>query len=172
MSAGPDGSRLCLACGLCCQGILHDWAKLTPDEVEAAEGHGLKTFIHPDGPAFRLPCPCHRDGRCAIYAERPTTCRGYQCKLLRRYLAGEVTAEDGLRRIEQVKRLVDGIRRRIGAPEDGMSVDGRSVWHQLAAFEEASPAAMDADLKLDAAALVVQCHRHFASRAEPMRVWR
>ncbi len=162
-----DGSRLCLACGLCCQGLLHDWATLEPREVEAAERLGLKSFVHQDGPAFRLPCPRHQDGCCTVYEERPGACRGYQCKLLRRYLAGEVTAEDSLGRIEQVKRLLADIRRRIDAREDGVS-----VWHQLHAFEEASPAALDADLQLDAAALLVQCQRHFAHRAEPKRIWR
>lgn len=162
-----DGSRLCLACGLCCQGLLHDRAALEPREIEAAERLGLKSFAHRDGPAFRLPCPLHRDGGCTVYEERPAACRGYQCKLLRRFLAGEVTAEDGLRRIEQVKRLLAAVRRRIGAREDGTS-----VWHQLHAFEEASPAAPDTDLQLDAAALLVQCQRHFANQAEPKRVWK
>jgi len=161
-----DGSRLCLACGLCCQGMLHDWAKLAPGEIEAAERHGLQAFTHQDGPAFRLPCPRHRGGLCTIYEERPAACRGYQCKLLRRYLAGEISTEDSLVRIEQMKRLVADIRRRMVAGEDGVS-----IWHQLHAFEEASPSALDAGLKLDVAALLVQCQRHFAERAEPMRTW-
>lgn len=162
-----DGSRLCMACGLCCQGLLHDWAKLEPGEIEAAERLGLKSFVHQDGPAFRLPCPCHRDDRCTIYEERPGSCRGYQCKLLRRYLAGEASAEDSLSRIEQVKRLLANIRRRIDAREDGLS-----IWNQHHVFKEASPAALDEDLELDLAALLVQCQRHFANQVEPKRVWR
>jgi len=161
-----DGSPLCLACGLCCHGLLHDRAQLEPGEIEPMERLGLKSFVHHDGPAFRLPCPRHRDGRCSIYEERPAACRGFQCKLLRRYLAGEISAEDSLVRIEQVKRLLADIRRRMDVGEDGIS-----VWHQLHAFEEASPTALDADLQLDVAALVVQCQRHFADRAEPKRVW-
>ena len=135
-----DGSHLCLACGLCCHGLLHDRAQLEPGEIEPMERLGLKSFVQHDGLAFRLPCPRHQDGRCTIYEERPAACRGFQCKLLRRYLAGEISAEDSLVRIEQVKRLLADIRRRMDAGEDGTCVDGISVWHQLHAFEEASQA--------------------------------
>ncbi len=167
MSAGsqPDGSPLCLACGLCCEGLLHDWAQLEPGETAAAERLGLPTFAHPQGPGFTLPCPRHREGRCTVYDERPSPCRGYRCKLLRRYLAGEVTWEEGLRRIEQVKRLVAAVRRRTGAGEEG-----GSVWQQLRAFETAGPAALEAELRLDLAALLVQCQRHFDNQAQPTRI--
>ena len=158
-----DGSPLCLACGLCCQGLLHEWAKLEPAETADAERLGLPTFAHPQGPGFTLPCPRHREGRCTVYDERPSPCRGFRCKLLRRYLAGEVTWEEGLRRVEQVKQLVAAVRRRTSAGEDV------SVWQQLRAFEAAGPA-LEPELRLDVAALVVQCQRHFDNRAEPMRI--
>jgi hypothetical protein len=172
MSAGspPDGSHLCLACGLCCQGLLHEWAQLEPGETAAAERLGLPTFAHPQGPGFTLPCPRHREGRCTVYDERPSPCSGFRCKLLRRYAAGEVTWEEGLRRIEQAKRLVAAVRRRIGAGEGDASEDGGSVWQQVRAFEAASPAVLEADLRLDLAALLVQCQRHFDDRAQPTRI--
>ena len=167
MSAAPppDGSRLCLACGLCCQGLLHEWAQLDPGETADAERLGLPTFLHPQGPGFTLPCPRHREGRCTVYDERPSPCRGFRCKLLRRYLAGEVAWEEGLRRIEQVKQLVAAIRRRAGAGEGEAS-----IWRQLRAFEEASPDALEAELRLDLAALLLQCQRHFDNKAEPTRI--
>jgi hypothetical protein len=167
MSAGspPDGSHLCLACGLCCQGLLHEWAQLEPGETAAAERLGLPTFVHPKGPGFTLPCPCHREGRCTVYDERPGSCRGFRCKLLRRYVAGEIAWEEGLRRIEQVKRLVAAVRRRTGGGEGDSS-----VWRQLRAFEEASPDALEPELRLDLAALLLQCQRHFDDRAEPTRI--
>ena len=160
----PDGSRLCLACGLCCQGLLHEWAHLEPGETADAERLGLPTFMHPQGPGFTLPCPRHHEGRCTVYDERPSPCSGFRCKLLRRYLAGEVAWEEGLRRIEQVKRLVADVRRRTGAAEDA------SIWQQLRAFEAANPV-LEPELRLDLAALQVQCQRHFDNQAEPMRIY-
>ena len=161
----PDGSHLCLACGLCCQGLLHDWAQLEPGETAAAERLGLPTFAHPQGPGFTLPCPRHREGRCTVYDERPSPCSGFRCKLLRRYLAGEVAWEESLLRIEQVKQLVAAIRRRTAGGEGGAS-----VWQQLRAFEAAGPAALEAELRLDVATLLIQCQRHFDDRARPTRI--
>ena len=154
-----DGSRLCLACGLCCQEILHDWVKVESDEVGRMEGLGLSVTTRSQGAGFSLPCPCYREGRCAEYANRPRSCRSYQCKLLRRHLTGEITWEEALKRVEQAKRLIASIRGRLGAPGNGMG-----IWQQL----RSSPvAAAEPELRMDAAALLALCKRHFWTRAEP-----
>lgn len=154
-----DGSGLCLACGLCCQGLLHDWAQLREGEVEAAQRLGLRP-AEQGAAAFALPCPCHRDGSCTVYAERLSPCRDYRCKLLRGYLAGQVALEDGLRRVEQVKQLVAAIQNRLGSPDE---VEG-SVWQRIRAAGS-GPFAGDADLRLNVAALLTQCQRHFWNRS-------
>lgn len=152
-----DGSRLCLACGLCCQGLLHDWAQLRDGEAEAAQRLGLRPAEQGEA-AFALPCPCHRNGCCTVYGERLSPCREYRCKLLRGYLAGQLAWEEGLRRIEQAKRLVAAIRRRLGSSEG-------SVWQQL----RAAGSGTDPEVRLDAAALLTHCQRHFWTRKEPKR---
>lgn len=149
-----DGSRLCLACGLCCQGLLHDWAVLRDGEAEAARRLGLVPSDRGEE-GFALPCPCHRDGRCTVYAERLSPCREYRCKLLRGYLDGQVGWEEGLRRVEQARRLIAAIRGRLGD-------SGLSVWHQLRA---AGP--IDPEVRMDAAALLAHCQRHFWTRTRP-----
>lgn len=157
---GPiDGSRLCLACGLCCQGLLHDRARLRDDEVEEAQRLGLHSAEQGET-AFSLPCPCHREGRCTVYAERLSPCREYRCKLLRGYLAGQVAWAEGLRRVEQAKRLVAGLQRRIGAPEAGTG-----IWQQLRALG----AGTDPEMRMDAAALLTHCQRHFWTRTAPKK---
>ena len=158
--SGPiDGSRLCLACGLCCQGLLHGWARLRDGEAEAARRLGLRPVEQGDA-GFALPCPCHRDGRCTVYAERLSPCREYRCKLLRGYLAGEVGWAEGLRRVEQAKRLVAAIRGRIGAAEAEAG-----IWQQLRALGSGT----DPDVRMDAAALLAHCQRHFWTGKEPKR---
>jgi uncharacterized protein len=158
-----DGSRLCLACGLCCQGLLHDWAQINENEIEDARRLGLRTQVEQGEASFSLPCPCHRSGRCTIYQERLSPCREYRCKLLRGYLAGEVTLDAGLRRVEQVKQLIAAIRHRLGVPEEGAS-----IWQQLRTAPSGNVAA-DGALQLESAALLVQCRKHFWNPAESRR---
>lgn len=152
-----DGSHLCLSCGLCCRGVLHDWAKIEESEIGLAEQLELRTASRPAGNVFALPCHHHRrDDGCTVYDQRPSPCRGYRCKLLLAYLAGEVTWQESLQRVEQVKRLVATIQGRLGA-----SPDGYSVWRQL---REAGDAG-DPGLRLDVASLLALCRRHFQDQA-------
>src|SRR6185437_13875970 len=85
-----ERSARCLACGLCCQGALHDLVPL--DESP----HRL---------AFRLPCPRLDDRRCTVYAERPRTCASYACETLRAYGAGEIDEAEALARVRAVGDL-------------------------------------------------------------------
>jgi Fe-S-cluster containining protein len=138
-------------------------------EIEAARSLGLQAAADRGETSFSLPCPCLRDGRCAVYAERPSPCREYRCKLLRGYLSGQVSWEEGLRRVELAKRLVAAIRRRLDGPGDVTGAE-ESVWQRLRAASS-GPLAGDADLRLDVAALLTQCQRHFWNRAKPERTF-
>lgn len=128
--------------------------KVEPGEPDRLERLGLSVTERPQGFGFSLPCACHREERCAEYGARPRACRGYECKLLRRHLAGEITREEGLRRIEQVKRLVASIRGRIGAGDE------RSIWQQLRSIPLEEPD-VDPELQMDRAALLTLRQRHF-----------
>jgi hypothetical protein len=156
-----DGSRLCLACGLCCQGLLHDQARLRKGEAAAARRLGLDVGARQGEAMFSLPCACHRDGRCTVYQDRLSPCREYRCKLLRACEAGQVTWEDGLRRVEQAKRLVASIRGRLGVPEAGAG-----LWRQLREAGSGLDAA-DAEARLDVATLLTLCQQHFWDRSGP-----
>lgn len=163
--SSPDGSRLCLTCGLCCKGLLHDWARLEDREVQTARRLGLSTSRRNGCAVFALPCPRHSETGCTVYQERPSPCSGYRCKLLRRYLAGEITWDEGVRRVQQAKQLVAAIRRRIDAPDAGAS-----VWQQLGALPD--PDAAEPELRLDVASLMALCQGHFRNSAEPRSVLR
>jgi uncharacterized protein len=163
-----DGSRLCLACGLCCQGIFHKSAKIRTDEVQAARRLGLPVLATDEGPAFSLPCPRHAEDRCTVYAERPSPCRGYQCKLLQRYLDGESTLEEGLARVRMARQLVARVRQRLG-PE----TPSNGLWQQLRALgeERITAALTDRELLMDLLGLLTLSHQHFQNRAQPREVW-
>jgi Fe-S-cluster containining protein len=106
----PDGERserersdLCLSCGLCCQGILHDLVPLAEDELERAARLRLPLVDSPLRLAFRLPCPRLEARRCTVYDERPGTCRSYACAVLRAYASGEIDEPTALSRIERTR---------------------------------------------------------------------
>lgn len=96
-SADPASAEaLCLACGFCCDGTLHTNTTLLPAEVTAAAALGLSIEQRAGRAAFGQPCTMFRGGRCAIYARRPQTCRHYECALLKRLRAGEITLSRAL----------------------------------------------------------------------------
>lgn len=57
------------------------------------------------GGKFHQPCAAFTDGCCAIYADRPTYCRKFECALLKAVGCGEVSAE-------KAQSIVKGARRR------------------------------------------------------------
>ena len=134
-----DGSALCLACGLCCQGVLHRSASLQPNEKEFAVSLGLE--LYPKNPdrtpdqcadqpqGFSLPCPLHQDGQCSVYPTRPHVCGAYRCELLKKYLNGTSSLEKCLEVVRDAKALVNSIRRRV-------SVDGAPgfLWTEVTTF--------------------------------------
>ena len=153
-----DGSRLCRACGLCCQGVLHDRVRVDPGEVSRLELLGLRVYQSGETSAFDLPCPHHRDDSCQIYENRPASCRGYRCKLLGRHLSGEVGLEEGLRIVARTREQLSTLRSLV--PDDQ-----QNVWPQIQAR-----ASEDPELMLAAAALLALVQRHFKTQTEPKRL--
>jgi Fe-S-cluster containining protein len=86
--------------------VLHGGARVADGEIEAVERLGLTVVESAEGPVFPLPCPMHQENRCTVYAERPGICRAYQCKLLRRFVAGEAAWDECLRLVALAKDLI------------------------------------------------------------------
>ena len=100
-------SRLCAACGLCCNGVLFHTVQLQPaDSAKELAALGLK-LKRKKGENFILqPCPQYRESQCSIYAVRPQRCRLFECRQLKRIAAGEITAEMALEKIAEAQRRV------------------------------------------------------------------
>ena len=110
LSAPINGAALCLACGLCCVGVVHTHVPLGADEMELARELDLRVDAFEEGVGFHLPCPCYRDGKCSAYYRRPRACVNYQCELLQRYLQGEVSLAESLSLVAQAKTMLDTLR--------------------------------------------------------------
>jgi Fe-S-cluster containining protein len=115
-------SRLCLACGLCCDGTLFADVELQPgDSAERLRSLGQKLRRGKDSAGnsvqkFAQPCTAlGPDCRCALYAERPARCREFDCALLRSVQAGELTPEAALRRIRHARKQRDAVRSALAA---------------------------------------------------------
>lgn len=116
---------------MCCQGVLHTYTSLEPDEVSWAEGLDLPMYPGDDASSkgFSQPCSLHQDGKCSAYAERPGACVSYQCQLLTAYTQGKVTLDDSLAIVTDARGLIETIQQRTGSAS---SRD--SIWRQIADY--------------------------------------
>lgn len=150
------GSRLCLSCGLCCNGTLFEFATAAPEERVHIEAVGLDYVEEESRTGFRQPCPAFC-GRCGIYDERPRVCQTFRCTLLRAVTQGEVPFDEAQKTIATAKELV---RRGDALGVDLSTSSGRK------AVREAGPAAAP-QAYLQAMAIGTFFERHFKKAGKP-----
>lgn len=105
-------SRLCLACGMCCDGTVYGVARLDREEIPKAVARGFRPCTAPNGSdAFDFPCS-HLDGKaCTIYDQwRPQVCGDYFCALQDRVKANEMTEAQALETIAATLKSRDQLR--------------------------------------------------------------
>lgn len=100
-----DATPLCLDCGLCCNGAIHNYGVLKESEVGLAEQLGMSIERTRDYLGFAQPCPKHDGKQCTIYEIRPSTCVNYYCGLAARYRKGEIPLENALLLVTEAWRL-------------------------------------------------------------------
>jgi len=104
--------QLCPNCGMCCDSTLFADVELRAgDDPKRLKQRGLtlekkgKTKL-----AFAQPCGCFDGQRCKIYADRPKRCQLFECGLLKRVGAGEMTASSALKKIAEARRRAEQVR--------------------------------------------------------------
>lgn len=103
-------SRLCTNCGLCCNGVLFHIVRLQPtDSMRQLETLGMKLSRKKREPYFKQPCSFLKECMCSIYAARPLRCRLFECRQLQRLADQQVTEEDVMHAIGDVKKRVSNI---------------------------------------------------------------
>jgi uncharacterized protein len=161
-----SGSTLCLACGMCCDGTLFQTVELTADEVEPWRRRGLTVLTDRDAPRFTQPCPHHQGGACSIYGDRPSTCERFRCPLLDKYTKGELSEEECLARVAQVKALARSLWAVIQAAPDRRTLRAGIHAHlkaigAAAAAEDAAFRRSNAELLIDLKSLEILMERDF-----------
>lgn len=83
--------KLCVSCGLCCDGTLFDKAVLQKGEKgNLPEKIEEKYFVEGEQEYFRLPCH-YFTGKCSIYhLKKAHVCSSFKCQLLRGCVKGKV----------------------------------------------------------------------------------
>lgn len=135
-----QAEEICIACGLCCNGVIFADVHLQPGDLPEQlrkAGLPLKPFGKkssvPHASASELKCkfnqPCSAfEGRCRIYAIRPQHCREFECALLKGVNAGNVERTKAERVIQTAHRRAEKVRkllRQMGEQSESLALSKR-----------------------------------------------
>jgi hypothetical protein len=127
-SPGALPEQLCLACGLCCNGVLFKDVELQPgDGAERLSALGLplrnarsvprpskrSPRSKPGPPKLKLAQPCVAlcaGNECRVYLQRPTRCRQFECALFKSVAAGETELPAALKTVQAARQRADRVR--------------------------------------------------------------
>ena len=159
-----EASQLCRSCGLCCNGVLHGFVNLVPAEVGRIKHLGLAPKRIKGNWAFPQPCPCFADTGCTIYADRPSVCRRYRCKLLKEFLDGKVDRDKASITQKKVWCAVRDLEKHLGIHDPK-----KSLWRSVEELTLKESPFMDskdfrhkhAPMLLDLITLRILCDRYF-----------
>lgn len=142
-------SRLCAACGMCCDGVLFHGVVLQPgDSAKELSALGLLLKRKRNQTMFLQPCSAHRNCQCSIYDSRPARCRAFECRQLIRLRNGEIAEGEALDRIHEARGQVDpmlGLLRKAGDKNEKRDLLSRcdsllekspDVFPEIAGFQE------------------------------------
>lgn len=119
-------SRLCAACGMCCDGTMFQIVRMQPGEVPAELGRlGLKIRCRDGEYYMEQPCSALRKNICTVYEQRPVRCRLFNCQQLGRVKQGETTESEALAVILETRAMVERVKNLIeqcGLREDGQAL--------------------------------------------------
>ncbi len=171
------GEKLCLACGLCCDGTLFDGVRLEPgDDARKLQALGLPVRTpraRQPVPRFAQPCAALcADRTCRLYADRPRQCRTFECKVFKDLKAGRTDLAAALRLVTKSRRHADRVRRllrQLGDTDEQRSLGER--FHRMQCRLETEPAdaatlALFADLSLAVHRLKLLAHEKFYTRPD------
>jgi Fe-S-cluster containining protein len=104
--------QLCPNCGLCCDSTLFADVELRASDKPARLSQLGLSLVKKNKTttAFVQPCACFDGKLCRIYAERPKRCGLFECGLLKRVEAGELTAKAALKKISEAKRQAEQVK--------------------------------------------------------------
>jgi Fe-S-cluster containining protein len=154
MSAGKPTdavSQLCPNCGLCCDSTLFADVELRAgDDAKRLAELGLLIAKKSHSKlAFAQPCACFDGKFCGIYGDRPKRCRTFECGLLKKVGADELSADAALKKIATAKNLAKKVRellRSLGEKNEQLALTKRYA-QAMAAPADLSVSESDSELR-------------------------
>jgi Fe-S-cluster containining protein len=122
--------QLCPNCGLCCDSTLFADVELRAGD-DAARLKKLGLTLEKKGKnktAFTQPCACFDGKLCTIYRDRPKRCGLFECGLLKRVEAEEMTVAAALKKISEARKRAEQVRgllRALGQHDERMALTHR-----------------------------------------------
>lgn len=114
---GPS-ENLCLACGMCCDGSLHNFTHLRTEEVIQAGKLGLRVAkVRQGTPIIWQPCKAYTRPDCRVYLDRPRACRQYRCKLLNALESDSLDLSEALECVRKVQDQIAALRSQMPDPD-------------------------------------------------------
>jgi hypothetical protein len=160
-------SEICVQCGMCCSGVLFDYARLEESEVDFARSISLTVEADSEEPdarkKFTLPCPHLCGSACSIYTKpRPQICSRFFCELAKSLDRGEVSQAESLAVIAEAKRMMSLIEPLLKPGENWPMA--RSRWH--AARNKPPQDGTEAQFQVLMTALNLLFDRHFLKESK------
>lgn len=170
--------KLCLACGLCCDGTLFGHVRIGPGDLpEKLKALGLPVAAsRTKVPFVRSLQPCAAlcaDRTCRLYGDRPHQCRAFECGVFKAFRAGQIEFAAALRLVRRARRQADEVRRLLR--ELGDTAEHRALLGRFERMQQrmesggadAAAAALFADLSLAMHTLDLLTHEKFYTKANP-----
>lgn len=122
--------QLCPNCGLCCDSTLFADVELQKgDDTKRLFQLGLTLSPKSRGKiSFAQSCACFDGKLCKIYADRPKRCRTFECGLLKKVAAEDLSAVAALKKISEAKKLsvrVRGLLEQLGNRDEQRALTHR-----------------------------------------------
>ncbi|MBZ0096746.1 MAG: YkgJ family cysteine cluster protein [Sulfuricella sp.] len=160
-----NGQDLCLACGLCCQGVWFRHVGVDPDEAKLAQQAGLTLEFSGKDTTFQQPCVLHQNNQCSAYnAWRPKACACFRCALLDHYTEGQLSLGEAIVHVNAVKALAGRVR---GEMADFRGVLSSEFNAQLTAQSLESnndQKSLPPEIELDAVSLIFYYKKYFKKK--------
>lgn len=113
-------SRLCLACGMCCNGVLFQIVRLqAEDSPRELEKLGMALSRKKTEPYFNQPCRFLDNCTCQIYSQRPSRCRQFECRQIVALAGGDTSEAEAAAVIARIHDQVRRVTLLLSAPEPG-----------------------------------------------------
>lgn len=145
---------LCTECGLCCDGtLLAEVELVNVGDVRRVEGLGLPVDEAEELRYGIMPLPCGglNGTRCSVYQHRPHCCRTFECGLLSRVRANEMSVEEAVRRVKDFVNRVTRLKERLAT--SGVLDPELSLHENIQTLESTSEGQSEDTLTLEALAL-------------------